>query len=131
MINLAIGEILLPLQTLLLTSPLIRLPGGIILSHVAWQSTLETHTKSLTSLRGDILLVRGCLTRKLLYTLSRPLHNWSSCLLLGTEDLIPGTLRLKVGKLHQELGTLVLELWTQNLHRCTTQKWGFDKLVRL
>jgi hypothetical protein len=23
---------------------------------------------------------------------------------------------------------LVLELQTQNLHRCMTQKWGFDKL---
>jgi hypothetical protein len=64
MVNLAVGEILLPLQTLLLTGSLIRLPGGTIISHVACQSTLETRTKSLTSLRGDILLVRGWPNKK-------------------------------------------------------------------
>jgi hypothetical protein len=75
MVNLAIGEILLPLRTLLLIGSLIRLPGGTILSHVAWQSTLETRAKSLTSLRGGILLVLGCRTRNLLYILPRLLHN--------------------------------------------------------
>jgi hypothetical protein len=40
-------------------------------------------------------------------------------------------LHLKVGTLQRELGMLVLELWTWNLHRCTTQKWGSDKLTRL
>jgi hypothetical protein len=54
--------------------------------------------------------------RNLMYTLPGLLHNWSSCLLLGTEHLIPEMLRLKVGTLHQELGTLVLELRTRNLH---------------
>jgi hypothetical protein len=75
MVNLAVGEILLPLRTLLLIGSLIRLPGGTILSHVAWQSTLETRAKSLTSLRGGILLVLGCRTRNLLYILPRLLHN--------------------------------------------------------
>jgi hypothetical protein len=51
---------------LLLIGSFVRLPGGKILSHVAWQSTLETHTKSLTSLRGGILLVLGSRTRNLL-----------------------------------------------------------------
>jgi hypothetical protein len=44
------------------------------------------------------------------------------------KHLISKTLRLNVGTLHRELGMLILELQTQNLHRCTTQKWGFDKL---
>jgi hypothetical protein len=85
MVNLAIGEILLPLRTLLLTGSLIRLPDGTILSHVVWQSTLETHTKSLTSMRGGILLVwgGGGRMRNLLYTLLGLLHNWSSCLFWG------------------------------------------------
>jgi hypothetical protein len=56
-LNLAVGDILLPLRTMLLIGSLIRLPGGTILSHVAWQSTLETCTKILTSLRGGIILV--------------------------------------------------------------------------
>jgi hypothetical protein len=45
MINIAIGEILLPLQTLLLTGSLVQLSGGTVLSHVAWQSTLEKAPK--------------------------------------------------------------------------------------
>jgi hypothetical protein len=101
MVNLAIGEILLPLRTLLLTDCLIRLSGRTILNHVAWQSTLETHTKSLTSLRGDILLVRGYLTRNLLYTLPGLLHNWLSCMLLGMEHLIPRMMCLIVWTLHR------------------------------
>jgi hypothetical protein len=48
--------------------------------------------------------------RNMLYALPRLLRNWSSCLLLGMEHLIPGMLHPKVGMLHQELGTLVLEL---------------------
>jgi hypothetical protein len=60
MINLVIGEILLPMRTLLLTGFLVRLPGGTFLNHVAWHSTFETRIKSLTSLWGYILLVRGC-----------------------------------------------------------------------
>jgi hypothetical protein len=68
MVNPAIGKILLSLQTLQLTSSLIRLPGGTILIHMAWQSTLEARTKSLTSLRGGILLGLGCWMRNLLYT---------------------------------------------------------------
>jgi hypothetical protein len=35
------------------------------------------------------------------------------------------------GSLHWELKMLVLELRTRNLHRCTIQEWGFDKLTRL
>jgi hypothetical protein len=111
MVNLAIGEILLPLRTLLLTGSLIRLPDGTILSHVVWQSTLETHTKSLTSMRGGILLVWGGGADE------KPVvHSaWAAAQLvelpvLGMKHLIPWTLHLKVGTLHRELGTLVLEL---------------------
>jgi hypothetical protein len=129
MMNLAVGEILLSLKMMLLTGSLIRLPGRTILSHVAWQSTLETCTKSLTSLRGDILLVWGYRTRNLLYTLLGLLHNWSSYLLLGMEHLIPEMLHLKVGMLHRDLGTLVLELQTWNLHRCMAQTQGSNKLT--
>jgi hypothetical protein len=75
MINLAVGEILLHLQTLLLTGSLVRLLGGTILSHVAWQFTLETCTKSLTSLRGGILLLWGSRMRIVLYILPGLLHN--------------------------------------------------------
>jgi hypothetical protein len=75
MINLVVVEIRLPLRTLLLIGSLIQLPGEIILSHVAWQSTLETRTKSMTSLRGGILLVQDCRSRNLLYTLPGLLHN--------------------------------------------------------
>jgi hypothetical protein len=124
MVNHAIGEILLPLRTLLLISSLIWIPGETILIHVAWQSTLETHTKSLTSLRGSILLVRGCRMRNLLYILPR-------LLLLGMEHCIFRMLHLKFGMLHQKLGTLVLELWTQNMHQCMAQKGGSDKLTGL
>jgi hypothetical protein len=60
MVDLSIGEVRLPLRELLLIGSLGQLPGGTILSHVAWQSTLETCTKSLTSLRGDFLLGPGC-----------------------------------------------------------------------
>jgi hypothetical protein len=41
MVNLAVGQIWLPMQALLQIGSLVRLPGGTILSHVAWQSTLE------------------------------------------------------------------------------------------
>jgi hypothetical protein len=75
MVNLTVGDILLPLQTLLLFGSLVQLPSETILSHVAWQSTLETHTKSLTALRGGILLVLGHRMRNLLYILPRLLHN--------------------------------------------------------
>jgi hypothetical protein len=51
---------------------------------VAWQSTLETRAKSLTSLRGGILLVLGCQMTNMLYILPRLLYNWMSYLLLGT-----------------------------------------------
>jgi hypothetical protein len=75
MVNLAIGEILLRLSVLLLIGSLVHLSSGTILSHVAWQSTLETHTESLTSLRGGNLLVLGCRMRNLLYILPRLLHD--------------------------------------------------------
>jgi hypothetical protein len=84
MVNLAVGEILLPLRALI--GSLVRLRCGTILRHVAWQSTHETHAKSLASLRGGILLVLGCQTRNMLYILPRLLHNWMSCLLLGMEQ---------------------------------------------
>jgi hypothetical protein len=110
MVNLAVAKILLPLRVPLLIRSLVRLSGGTILSHVAWQSTPETCTKSLTSLRGGILLVLGCRMRNLLCILPRLLHNWTSYLLLGMEDWISRMLCLKVGTLHQELRMLVLEL---------------------
>jgi hypothetical protein len=75
MVILAVGEILLPLRMLLLINSLVRLPRGTILSHVAWQSTLETCAKSLTSLRGNILLVLGYRMRNLMYILPKLLYN--------------------------------------------------------
>jgi hypothetical protein len=60
MVGPTIGDDLLPLGALLLISSLGRPPVGAILGHVAWQSTLETGTKSLTSLRGGVLLVLCC-----------------------------------------------------------------------
>jgi hypothetical protein len=107
------------------------LPGGTILSPVAWQSTLETCNKSLTSLRGGILLVQGCRTRYLLYIMPWLLHNSTNSLLLGMEHWISRTLHLKVGMLHQKPETLVLKLRTWDLYRCMTQKWGSDKLTGL
>jgi hypothetical protein len=104
MINFVVGEILLPLRTLLLIGSLIWLPGGTIISHLAWKSTLETRAKSLTSLRGGILLVLGCQMRNLLYIPPRLLHNWMSCLLLDVEHWISRMLHLKVGTLYQKIG---------------------------
>jgi hypothetical protein len=60
---------------MLLTGSLVQLTGKTFLGHVAWQSTLETHTKYLTALRGYILLVRGYRMRNLLYILPGLLHN--------------------------------------------------------
>jgi hypothetical protein len=60
MVDLAVGAVLLPLQALLLISSLGRLPIGTVLSHVAWEPTVETRTKSLTSLRDDFLLGLRC-----------------------------------------------------------------------
>jgi hypothetical protein len=60
---------------MLLIGSFIQLPGGKILSYVAWQSTLETQTKSLTSLGGGILLVLDYQMRNMLYILPRLLHN--------------------------------------------------------
>jgi hypothetical protein len=54
MVDLSIGEVLLPLRMLLLVNSLGLLSIGTILSHMAWQSALEAYTKSLTSLRADI-----------------------------------------------------------------------------
>jgi hypothetical protein len=82
MINLAVGETLLALRSLLLIGSLVRLLGGTILSHVAWQSTLEACTKRLTSLWGGILLVQGYRTRDMWYTLPGLLHDWMDYLLL-------------------------------------------------
>jgi hypothetical protein len=106
-----------PLRALLLIGSQVQLPGGTILSHVAWQSTLETRNKSLTSLRGGILLVLGCRTRNMLYILPRLLHNWTSCLLLWMEHWISGMLHLKVGM--------------RDLYRCMTREWDSDKLTGL
>jgi hypothetical protein len=33
--------------------------------------------------------------------------------------------------LHQDLGTLILKLWAQDLHWCTAQKWGSNKVIGL
>jgi hypothetical protein len=131
MINLVVSEILFPLRMLLLIGSLVQLLGGTVLSHVVYQSTLETCTKSLTSLRGGILLLRGCRMRNMLYILPGLLHDWADCLLLGMGQWKSRRMRLKVGTLHQELGTLILKLQTWNLHRQVAQKWGPDKLTRL
>jgi hypothetical protein len=131
MVNHAISEILLPLQALLLTGSSVWLPSGTVLRHVALQSTRETCTTSLTSLRNGILLGLGYRMRNLLHILPRLLHNWTSCLLLGMDHRISKMIYLKVGMLHRELGILVLKLWAQDLHRCMTQEWGSDKLTRM
>jgi hypothetical protein len=88
MVNLVVGEILLSMRTLMLIGSFVWLPGGTILSHVAWQSTLETHAKSLTSRRGGILLVLGYRTRNLFFILLRMLHNWMNYLQLGMEHCV-------------------------------------------
>jgi hypothetical protein len=124
MVDLNVGEVLLPLQALLLIGSLVRLPGGTILSHVVWQSSLEIHTKSMTSLRVGILLELGCQARNLLSTLPRLLHNWMSYQLLGMEHCITRMLCQKVGTLHRELGMLVLEFRTRDLHLCMTWEWA-------
>jgi hypothetical protein len=130
-INLAIGEILQPFRTLLLTGSLVWLLGSTVLGHVASQYTFETHTKSLTSLRSGILLVWGCQMRNLLHILPGLLHNWMSCLLLGMGHWKSRMLCLRDGMLHWELGTLILKLWARDLHQCTTHKRGPDKLTGL
>jgi hypothetical protein len=131
MIDLAVGGVLLSLRMMLLIDSLNWLLGGTILSHVAWQSTLETCAKSLSSLRGGILLGLSCQKRNLWNILPRLLHNWMNYSLLGAEHEIFRTLHLKVGTLHRELRTLVLELRMQNLHWCMTREWGSDELTRL
>jgi hypothetical protein len=68
-VDLSIGEVLLPLQTLLLVSSLGLLLIGIVLSHLDGQSTLQACAKSLTSLRGSILLGLGCRSRNLRHIL--------------------------------------------------------------
>jgi hypothetical protein len=88
MVDHAIGEVLLPLQTLLLVDSLGGLLVGAILSHVAWQSALETCAKSLTSLRGSILLELAHRMRNLRHILPRLLHNQTNCLLLSGEHWI-------------------------------------------
>jgi hypothetical protein len=105
--------------------------GWAVLNHVAWQSTLETHTKILTSLRGRILLVRGCRMRGRWNILPRLLHDLTGCLLQRVGLWKIGMLRLKVGTLHQEMGMLILKLQTRALHRRTTHEWGSEKLTRL
>jgi hypothetical protein len=52
-------------------------------------------------------------------------------LLLGMGQWKTGTLHLKVGMLYRELGTLALKMRMMDLHWCTTQKWGSDKLTRI
>jgi hypothetical protein len=69
--------------------------------------------------------------RNLLYILPRLLHNWTSCLLLGTEHWISGMLHLDVGTQHRELETLVLKLQMWDLHRCMTWEQGSSKLTGL
>jgi hypothetical protein len=131
MVDLSIGEVMLPLRTLLLISSLGLLPIGTILSHMVWQSTLEACTKSLTSLRGGILLGLGYQSRNLRHILPWLLHNRTKCLLLQAKHGVSRSLRLNVGTLDRELRTLALELWTRNLHRGTVREWGLDKLTGL
>jgi hypothetical protein len=98
---------------------------------MAEQSALEACAKSLTSLRGGILLGLGCRPRNLWHILPWLLHRGMNCLLLWVKHGVSGSLCLKVGTLHQELRTLVLELQTWNLHRGTIQEWGPNKLTGL
>jgi hypothetical protein len=130
MVDLAVGEVLLPMRALLISS-LIWLPVGTVPSHVAWQSTLAIGAKCLTSLRGKILFGLSCWMGNLWHILPRLLHEWMNYLLLQAKHGISRSLRLNAGMLHQELRMLVLELWTQNSHRCTIREWGFDKLTGL
>jgi hypothetical protein len=131
MINLVLCEILLPLRSQLLICSLIQLSAGTVLRHVAWQSTLETRTKSLTSLRGSILLVQGYRTRGLQNILHGLLHDWMDCFLLRAEHWKTETLCLKVGMLHRELRTLILELQMRAVHQWVTHERGSEELTRL
>jgi hypothetical protein len=90
MVDLAIGEVQLPLRALLLISSLGWLPVGAILSHVAWQSTLKTGAKWLTPLRGGTLLGLSYWMGNLRHILPRLLHNWMNCLLLRAKHGIFG-----------------------------------------
>jgi hypothetical protein len=65
------------------------------------------------------------------HILPRWLYDWTNWLLLLSKDGISRSLRLKAGMLHRELRTLVLDLRTQNLHGCTIQERGSDKLIGL
>jgi hypothetical protein len=128
MVDFFIGEILLPLRTLLVRS-LGLLLCQTVLSHMAWQSALEACTEGLTSLRRDIWLGLGCWSRNLRHILPWVLHNGTNYLPLGAEHRISKVLCLKAGTLHQELGTLVLKLQMRNLHQGMVQEWGSDKLT--
>jgi hypothetical protein len=83
MIDLVVCEVLLSLRSRLLICSLVRLSGGTVLSHVTWKSTLETRTKSFTSLRGGILLVRGYRMRDRWNILPGLLHDRMGYLLLS------------------------------------------------
>jgi hypothetical protein len=54
-----------------------------------------------------------------------------NCLLLWVKHGVSRSLRLKVGTLHWELRSLILELRTWNLHWITIWKWGSEKLTGL
>jgi hypothetical protein len=121
MIDLGISEILLILQSRLLTCCLIRLLVGTILSQMVSQITLETRTESLTSLSCGVLLVLSCRMRDLLkILLGILLHTRTERLVLRAWCLETRSLRLKVGTLHLELRALILELQTRYLHRRVT-----------
>jgi hypothetical protein len=102
MIDLAISEILLPLQSQLLDCSMIWLSGGTILSHMVGQTTLKTGIESLTSLSCSALLVLGCRTRELL-------------------KILPG-LQLQVGMNHLCRGLVPRVLWVVG----TAQKSGYE-----
>jgi hypothetical protein len=100
---------------------MIRLLGGTIHSKMAGQATLETRTKSLTSLSCGVLLLLSCGTGGLLkILLGLLLHVGRNRLLLRARSLETGALHLKVGMLHLKLRVLILELRTGDLRRRVT-----------
>jgi hypothetical protein len=59
------------------------------------------------------------------------MYDSTNCLLVQAKHGISGSLHLEAETLHQELRTLVLELQMRNLHWCTIQEWGSNKLTGL
>jgi hypothetical protein len=130
-IDLAIGKILLPLRTLLLTGSLVLLPVRTVPGHVAWQSTLESMHHKL-----DLPEEQHSAGARLPTEKPPAQSAWVATQLdklpaIGDGHSKCRMLCQKVGVLHQELGTLTLKLRAWDLHHCMARKRGSDKLTGL